>query len=156
MERWMDRFSHRSQRASMNMLSEIVNLEWVGNRRFLMQDQQGYPILMDQPNGVSASDLLPLSLIGCSSYDIVAILEKQRQGITNLAVSAESIRDSEPPFTFRKIHVHYKVSGSGLDPIKVARAIELSEEKYCGVFATLKKAVEITSDFEILETKETA
>ena len=57
---------------------------------------------------------------------------------------------------FRKIHVHYKVSGFELDQSKVAKAIQLAEEKYCGVFATLKQAVEITSDFEILETKETA
>jgi putative redox protein len=140
----------------MNILSETVNLDWVANRQFIMHDHNGFSIVMDQPNGVSASDLLPLSLIGCSSYDVVAILEKQRQNVTNLAVSAESIRDPDPPFTFRKIHVHYKLSGSDLDPAKVDKAIQLSEEKYCGVFATLKKSIEITSDFEIIETKETA
>ena len=138
------------------MLSETVNLDWVRERQFLMHGHTGFPIIMDQPNGVSASDLLPLSLIGCSSYDVVSILEKQKQKIMDLAVSAESIRDPDPPFAFRKIHVLYKVSGFGLNPAKVAKAIDLSEEKYCGVFATLKKAVEITSDFEIIETKETA
>jgi putative redox protein len=138
------------------MLSETVNLDWVTKRQFILLDHNGFPIVMDNPNGVSASDLLPLSLIGCSSYDVVAILEKQRQKITKLAVSAESTRDPNPPFIFRKIHIHYKISGPELDPIKIARAIELSEEKYCGVFATLKTAVEITSDFEILEAKETA
>jgi putative redox protein len=136
------------------MLTETVNLDWIQERQFLMRGHTGFPIVMDHPNGVSASDLLPLSLIGCSSYDVVAILEKQRQKVTNLAVSAESTRDPDPPFTFRKIHVHYQVSGFELDPAKVAKAIQLSEEKYCGVFATLKKAVEITSDFEIMETKE--
>jgi putative redox protein len=140
----------------MNMLSETVNLDWVANRQFVMHDHNGFPIIMDHPNGVSASDLLPLSLIGCSSYDIVAILEKQRQKITDLTVSAESTRDPDPPFTFRKIRVHYKVSGSDLNPAKVAKAIRLAEEKYCGVFATLKTVVAITSDFEIIETKETA
>ena len=138
----------------MNMLTEKVNLDWIKERQFLMRGHTGFPIVMDHPNGVSASDLLPLSLIGCSSYDIVSILEKQRQNVTDLAVSAESTRDPEPPYTFRKIHVHYKVSGSGLDPEKVAKAVQLSEEKYCGVFATLKKAVEITSDFEIVEVRE--
>jgi putative redox protein len=140
----------------MNMLSETVNLDWVKKRQFILHDHNGFPIIMDNPSGVSASDLLPLSLIGCSSYDVVTILEKQRQKITCLAVTAESKRDPDPPFTFRKMHLHYKISGSDLDPVKVAKAIQLSEEKYCGVFSTLKAAVEITSDFEILETKETA
>jgi putative redox protein len=140
----------------INMLTETVNLDWVANRQFIMQDHNGFPIIMDQPHGVSASDLLPLSLIGCSSYDVVAILEKQRLKVTDLSVSAESTRDPDPPYTYLKIHVHYKVSGWDLDPARVAKAIQLSEEKYCGVFATLKKAVEITSDFEIIETKETA
>ncbi len=133
------------------MLSEKINLDWVANRKFILHDRNGFPIVMDHPNGVNASDLLPLSLIGCSSYDVVAILEKQRQKVSNLSVSAESTRDPEPPFTFRKIHIHYKIHGSDLDPIKVAKAIQLSEEKYCGVYATLKKAVEITSDFEIIQ-----
>jgi putative redox protein len=134
----------------MNILTETVNLDWVANRQFIMRDRNGFPIVMDHPNGVSASDLLPLSLIGCSSYDVVAILEKQRQKVTGLTVSAESRRDPDPPFTFRKIHVHYKISGADLDAVRVAKAIQLSEEKYCGVFTTLKKAV------EIMETKETA
>src|SRR5512133_1943275 len=120
------------------MITDILNLDWGGNRQFIMHDRNGFPIVMDHPNGVNASDLLPLSLIGCSSYDVVAILEKQRQKVTDLAVSAESTRDSDPPWIFRKIHVHYKVSGDGLNPRKVAKAIQLAEEKYCGVFATLR------------------
>ena len=130
---------------------ETVSLDWIRNRRFLMHDRNGFPIVMDHPSGVNASDLLPLSLIGCSAYDVVAILEKQRQNIQDVSATAESTRDPDPPWTFRKIHVHYKVSGHGLNRDKVARAIELAEEKYCGVFATLRNAVEITSDFEIIE-----
>jgi putative redox protein len=133
------------------MMAETVSLDWIRERQFLMHDRNGFPIVMDHPNGANASDLLPLSLIGCSSYDVVAILEKQRLDVTDLAVSAESTRDPNPPWIFRKIHVHYKVSGRGLDKEKVSKAIELAEEKYCGVFATLRAAVEITSDFEIIE-----
>ena len=134
------------------MLIETVNLAWVKNRKFMLHDRNGFPIVMDQPDGVNASDLLPLSLIGCSSYDVIAILEKQQQKITDLAVSAQSTRDPNPPWAFRKIHIHYKLTGCKVDPGKVARAIDLAEEKYCGVFATLKQVVEITRDFEILET----
>lgn len=134
-----------------SMPAETVTLDWIRERQFVMRDRNGFPIIMDHPNGVNASDLLPLSLIGCSSYDVVAILEKQRQAVKDLEVTAESTRDPNPPWTFRKIHVHYKVCGSGLDKEKVAKAIELAEEKYCGVFATLRTAVEITSNFEIIE-----
>jgi putative redox protein len=133
---------------------ETVYLDWVRDRQFLLRDRNGFPIVMDQPNGVNAADLLPLSLIGCSSYDVIAILEKQRQKVVDLTVTAESTRDPEPPWAFQKIHIHYTVSGPGLESGKVARAIELAEEKYCGTYATLKKAVEITSDFEIVEAGE--
>ena len=133
------------------MTVETVTLDWIRERLFLMHDRNGFPIVMDHPNGVNASDLLPLGLIGCSAYDVVGILEKQRQKVTDLAVTAESTRDPDPPWTFRKIHIHYKVSGRGLDENKVSKAIELAEEKYCGVFATLKNTIEITSDFEIIE-----
>ena len=130
---------------------EIVNLDWIRERQFLMRDRGGFPILMDQPNGVNAADLLPLSLIGCSAYDVIAILEKQRQEVTDLSVTAESLRDPNPPWVFRKIHIHYKVCGRGLKAEKISRAIKLAEQKYCGVYATLKNAVEIISDFEMIE-----
>lgn len=135
----------------MTMTAETVTLNWVRQRQFLMRDHNGFPIVMDQPNGVNAADLLPLSLIGCSSYDVIAILEKQRQDVKDLKVIAESIRDPNPPWRFRKIHVHYQVIGCGLEKEKVAGAIELAEQKYCSIFATLKDAVELTSDFEIIE-----
>jgi putative redox protein len=133
------------------MTAETVTLDWVRERQFLMRDHNGFPIVMDQPNGVNAADLLPLSLIGCSSYDVIAILEKQQQDVEDLSVTAESVRDPNPPWRFQKIHAHYKVSGRGLEKEKVARAIDLAEQKYCSIFATLRDAVELTSDFEIIE-----
>ena len=133
------------------MLIENVSLDWIRERQFVMRDRNGFPIFMDQPNGVNASDLLPLSLAGCTSYDVIAILEKQRQEVADLSVSVESTRDPEPPWAFRKIHVHYKISGCRLQADRVSRAIELAEQKYCGVYATLKDVVEISSDFEIIE-----
>jgi putative redox protein len=134
------------------MLLETVNLDWVRKRQFVMRDRNGFPILMDQPNGVNAADLLPLSLVGCTSYDVIAILEKQHQEVADFSVTAESTRDPDPPWAFRAIHIHYKLCGSQLSAEKVSRAIELAEEKYCGIYATLKDVVQITSDFEIAET----
>ena len=133
------------------MVVETVRLNWLEGHHFLLKDRDGFPVVMGKPMGASAADLLPLSLIGCSSHDVITILQKQRQSVSDLQVTAQSERDSEAPWRFRKIHVHYKVVGRGVDPQKVDKAIQLSQEQYCGVYVTLKDAVEITSDFEVVE-----
>jgi putative redox protein len=107
---------------------------------------------MKKPQGVKPSDLMSMALIGCSSYDVVEILQKQRQDLHELKVTADSIQDETPPWRFRKIHIHYLAIGKGIDPEKLGKAIEISEEKYCSVYATLKDAVEITHDFEVVES----
>jgi putative redox protein len=134
--------------------SETVQLDWISEQNFLLRDRAGFPVIMTQPMGVNGADLLPLSLIGCTAWDLIAILQKQRQQVSNLQILAESERDAEPPWRFRKIHVRYILTGSGLDPAKVQRAIELSETKYCSIHATLKPVVELTSDFEIKDDHE--
>ncbi len=100
---------------------------------------------------VKPSDLLPMALIGCSSNDVVEILQKQRQDLQELKVTAESTQDETPPWRFRKIHVHYQAVGTGIDPEKLGKAIKISEEKYCSIYATLKDAIEITHDYEVVE-----
>lgn len=134
-------------------MSEIVHAHWVRDQIFILQDRSGYPLLMTQPEGVNGADLLPLSVIGCSLWDIAAILIKQRQSMVGLSASAESTREPEPPWRFRKIHISYKFSGENLDPHQVRRAIELSTLKYCSTYATLLAAVEITNDFQINTSK---
>jgi putative redox protein len=126
-------------------------LDWISEQTFLLRDRGGFPIVMTQPMGVSGADLLPLSLIGCVAWDLIAILKKQRQAVTGLQAIAESERDADPPWRFRKIHIRYLLSGRGLNRAKVQRAIELSENKYCSIHATLRQVVELSSEFEILE-----
>lgn len=92
-----------------------------------------------------------MALIGCSSFDVVEILLKQRQGLKELNVSAEAVQDENPPWRFRKIHIHYQAVGKNIDVEKVRKAVHISEEKYCSVYATLKDAVEITNDVEVVE-----
>jgi len=132
------------------MATKNVFLNWDAEEAFVFQDKDGFQFPM-KPKGVSASDLLPLALIGCSSHDVVEILRKQKQNLVALRVSAESEQDDDPPWTFRKIHMRYKAIGKGLDAEKVGKAILLSEEKYCSVYNTLKDAVEITHEFEVAE-----
>lgn len=133
------------------MPAETVRADWIDDQAFLLRDRAGFPILMTQPMGVNGADLLPLSLIGCAVWDVIAILKKQRQQVTRLEVTAESQRDDEPPWRFRKIHICYRLAGRKLNPEFVRRAIELSETKYCSIYATLRDAVEITNKFEITE-----
>ena len=133
------------------MPTKTVCLNWNPEQQFILQDNDNHQIIMKKPGGVSASDLLPMSLIGCTSHDVVRILEKQRQQLHALKVTADATQDDNPPWRFRKIHIHYQVTGKGIDPEKVRKAITLSEENYCSVYATLRDAIEITHDFEIVE-----
>lgn len=132
------------------MSTETVHAEWVRDEVFLLKDHFDFPLVMTQPQGVNGADLLPLSLIGCAGWDVIAILKKQRQQVTYLEVSAESQRDEAPPWRFRRILIHYRLRGRNLETERVKRAIDLAETKYCSVYATLRDAVEIQSEFEIV------
>ena len=136
---------------TLNMATKQVHLRWNSEENFILKDDDGYEIITKKPKGVSASDLLTMSLVGCASHDVVEILRKQRQELNQLKVTAEATQDDDPPWRFRKIHIHFQAIGKGLDPEKVRKAIQLSEEKYCSVYATLKDAIEITNDFEVVE-----
>jgi putative redox protein len=133
------------------MTTETVRVDWIRDEIFLLRDHLGFPILMTQPQGVKGSDLLPLSIIGCTIWDVVAILRKQRQQITGVEATAESTQDAEPPWRFRKIVIRYQISGRGLSEEAVRRAIALSEDKYCSTLATLRAAVDISTEVEIVD-----
>lgn len=136
------------------MPTETVRVDWLRDQVFLLRDHLGFPIVMTQPQGVKGSDLLPLSIIGCAVWDVAAILQKQRQQVTGLEVTAESTQDDDPPWQFREIRIRYKITGRGLDEESVKRAIALSEEKYCSTFATLREAVVISSEYQIVPEAE--
>ena len=112
----------------------------------------GEPILTgDDPAGpgTKPADLLPISLTACTVYDVVRILQKQRQRLVGLEVRATSEQDDEPPWTFRAIHLHFVLTGS-IDDHKAARAIALSESKSCSVAATLRPVVRLSHSHEIV------
>ena len=133
------------------MASETVRVDWTGGQQFLLKDHFDFPILMTQPEGVNGADLLPLSVIGCALWDVASILLKQRQPVTAMQASADSLREDGPPWRFRKIHIRYRFTGRGLSEAKVRRAIELAETRYCSTLATLRQAVEIDSEWEIVD-----
>ncbi len=131
------------------MASEYVKVDWIRDKVFLLKDRHDFPIVMTQPQGVNGADLLPLSLAGCSAWDVVDIIQKQHQQLTGLQVLVESEREEIPPWRFKKIHLHYKFSGYQLNKHQIEHAIELSNTKYCSIYAALQNAVELSSDFEI-------
>jgi len=133
------------------MASKTVYLNWDTESKFSVHDRNGHQLPINGAGRIGASDLIVMSLIGCSSHDVVEILQKQRQELLELKVSADAVQDDDPPWKFRKIHIHFHAIGRGLDPEKVKKAIILSEEKYCSVYVTLKDVVEITHDVEVTE-----
>lgn len=133
------------------MASKIVHLNWDPQSKFVLKDRDNYQLNVNGAGNIGSADLLTMSLIGCSAYDVVEILEKQRQELHQLKISAEAQQDETPPWKFRKIHIHYQAIGRGLDLEKVKKAIHLSEEKYCSVYATLRDVIEITHEVDVVE-----
>jgi putative redox protein len=108
---------------------ETVQVDWIGDQQFLLKDHNGFPILMTQPDGVNGADLLPLSLIGCAAWDVIAILKKQRQQVKHFLATADYEREPDPPWRFCRIHITCHITGKRIDSKGVRRAIELTETK---------------------------
>ena len=100
--------------------------------------------------GVKPSEMLLVALSSCTAVDVVGIMEKKREPLSFLEIITTGERDSEPPWPYRKINLHYRVKGKTLTESSVEQAIRLSQEKYCSVAATVRGVAEITTSFEIL------
>lgn len=137
-------------------MAKTARIVWIERQQYLGIDSSKHAVVLsaqDDENGtgVSPSELLPLSLAGCTSYDVVSILQKKRQRLTGLQVTVTADQDKDPPWTYRKMHLHFELRGKALREKAVQDAIELSEGKYCSVAATLRGTVDITYDYTILE-----
>ncbi len=133
-----------------------VAVKWLTSKLMTGIDSRGQTVVLgtwseaDPPwMGMKPSDLVLLAAASCSAHDVVLILEKKRQPFAGLEVTCTGEQQETPPFVFTKIHLHYKVFGE-VEPEKVERAIRLSENKYCSVINTLKPAVDISHDYEIV------
>ncbi len=138
------------------MAEKKISVKWLEKLQFVGTDSTKHSVVMsaqDEENGIgmSPSQLILVGLGGCTGYDVVGILEKKRQHLTGLEITVTGEQEADPPWPYRKIHVHYEVRGKGLREKAVRDAIEISEEKYCSVAATLRAAAEITFDYSIIE-----
>ncbi|MBO9490993.1 OsmC family protein [Endozoicomonas sp. G2_1] len=129
-----------------------ATVTWVGDERFMGTSESGHTIVMDANGGELAPSPLEnvlISLGGCSSVDVVSILEKARQNITDCRVEVTGTRVDTVPKLFSDIHLHFVITGDDVSEKHVARAVDLSADKYCSVALMLNKSVNITHDFEI-------
>lgn len=95
--------------------------------------------------------MLLLGMGGCTQFDVLLILRKARQAVTDCVVELEAERAAEDPKVFTRIHAHFILTGKGLDPKRVETAIRLSAEKYCSASIMLGATASITHDFDIRE-----
>ncbi len=133
-----------------------AHIQWVSKGQFIGTDSTRHSVVMstqDEENrvGMKPSDMLLVALGSCGSVDVVNILRKKRQHLTGLEVELSGEQDPNPPWAFRKIWVRYTLRGRGLGEKAVADAIRLAEDKYCSVKASLDKAVEVHTEYRILE-----
>ena len=88
---------------------------------------------------------------GCTAYDVVLILQRGRHDVTGCQVKATAERAPQDPKVFTKLHLHFTVTGRGVSPTAVERAIALSHEKYCSATVMLGKTAEVTTSFDVVE-----
>ncbi len=123
-----------------------VHLTWTGDQQYVGTDSGRHSIVIsshDERNhtGMRPSDLLLLALASCSAYDVVSILQKKRLDLRSLSVEVTSEQEADPPWTFRRIHLLFRVQGKDLSKKDVDQAINLSLTKYCSVASTISGEV---------------
>ena len=135
-----------------------ARVKWVQDVTFMGESGSGHAVVMDGPPedggrnlGVRPMEMLLLGMGGCTAFDVVHILKKARQPISDCVVELSAERAATPPKVFTKIHAHFIVSGKGLAEAQVKRAVELSAEKYCSASIMLGKVAQISHDFEIVD-----
>jgi len=135
-----------------------ARIKWVEQVSFLGETESGHAVLMDGSPGAGGRNLGPrpmemllLGTGGCTSFDLISILKKSRQSVSDCYVELSAERAGEDPKVFTKIHMHFVVKGKDIKPEVVERAIKLSAEKYCSASIMLGKTAEITHDFEVVQ-----
>jgi len=138
---------------------DVARVAWTGKRQFVGTDGSGHSLVMDSKpeyggdgSGIRPVELLLQGLAGCTGMDVISILEKKRQDIRGLEIIANGVqRTDEYPKIYTEISLEYVVTGFNVKPDAVARAVELSETKYCAVGGMLSDDVRLTTSYRILE-----
>jgi putative redox protein len=138
------------------MTSMKARVSWVEGMMFTGESGSGHAIVLDgapenggRNVGIRPMELMLLGLAGCTAFDVVLILKRGREPITDCVVEVDAERASADPKVFTTIHLKYRLSGHGLSPEKVERAIQLSKDKYCSASIMLGQVVEITHSWTV-------
>lgn len=140
------------------MGTDRVSVRWSGNRQFVGWDSAGHGIVMDAPaeyggegTGARPLEVFLYGLAACTAMDVVSVLEKKRQVFSGVEIEIVADQREEFPRIYTRIELTYVVTGVGVKPEAVARAIELSEEKYCSVRGMLGPQVEVVTGYRVVE-----
>ncbi len=133
-----------------------ARIKWVEDVMFVGESGSGHTVVIDGPPehggrnlGIRPMELLLQGLGGCTAFDVMMILKKARQQVTDCVVEIDAQRADAEPKVFTKIHIHFILSGRGLSEKHVQRAIDLSAEKYCSASIMLGQVADISHDFEL-------
>jgi putative redox protein len=139
-----------------------TTVKWVDNAMFLGESGSGHSVVMDGPEsaggrnmGIRPMEMLLIGVGGCSSFDVMSILQKSRQNVVNCKAELTAERADTVPAVFTAINIHFVVSGRNLKEAQVKRAVELSAEKYCSASIMMTAAgVTVGHSYEIIELAE--
>ncbi|MCC5853027.1 MAG: OsmC family protein [Alkalimonas sp.] len=130
-----------------------ASVKWLDSMTFVGCSGSGHQVVFDankdQSTAPSPMEMLLMSAGACSSVDVVSILKKSRQQVAHCEVKLSAERADSIPRVFTKMHLHFEVTGSNLSEKQVARAVELSADKYCSVSLMLAKSVQVSHSFSI-------
>lgn len=138
-----------------------ATVTWIQKLQFAGTDSSKHSVVMSSPDdengvGMKPGELLLVSLAGCTAYDVTNILRKKKKNLIHVQVDVEGTQLDTAPWPYTHIHLHYIVVGTDVSERDVAKAIQLSHDKYCSVSATLKPSVELTHDYEVIPPEEFA
>ena len=139
-------------------MTTTATVKWMDGMAMVAESGSGHGFIMDgaPANGGRNAGARPMEVVlmglgGCTTFDVMSILKKTRQQVTDCVVELQGERADAVPSVYTSIHVHFKVYGINLDDAKVERAVKLSAEKYCSASLMLSQGnVEITHSFETL------
>lgn len=140
---------------------DVVRVRWSGQRQFVGWDETGHGLVMDstpqykgEGTGVRPIEIVLYGLAACTAMDVVSILEKKREDVRGVEIEVRATqREDDFPHYYERIEVEYVVTGFGVSPASVERAIELSEGKYCSVRGMFGPHVEVVTSFEVAEAR---
>ena len=135
-----------------------TQVKWHDGASFVGETESGHAIVMDGPpdfggnnSGPRPMELLLTGLGGCTAFDVVMMLQKSRQNILDCTVDIDAERADSEPKVFTRIHIHFTIYGHDLSEKQVARAVELSADKYCSASIMLGKTADISHDYKIID-----